>query len=126
MAFESLSTLAGEGWLEERRHRSGRRASGIPIAEPRVKLAAADRGKPQPHELFPKLFTSRRTARIANDQELAARCYRRGSHWADVIREGLDPDIARFVHDQAVAWQLLSGSYARSTRDALIGPEVTI
>jgi hypothetical protein len=41
----------------------------------------------------------------------------------DAIREGLDPDIARLARDQVAAWQLPSASYARSTRDALIGPE---
>lgn len=43
---------------------------------------------------------------------------------ASAIREGLDPDIARFARDQAAAWQLLSASHARSARDALIPPEV--
>jgi len=61
---------------------------------------------------------------IANEQQMAARCYRRASDWTDAIREGLDPDIARFARDQAGAWQLLSASYARSARDALIGPDV--
>jgi hypothetical protein len=91
--------------------------------EPRAKLAAANRGKPQSPELVAKRFASGRAARIANEQQMAARCYSRAAQWADAIREGVDPDIARFARDQAVAWQLLSASYARSARDALIGPE---
>jgi hypothetical protein len=55
---------------------------------------------------------SRHAARIANEQ-LAALCHRRASKWADAIREGLDPDIARFIRDQAAAWQLLANSYGR-------------
>ena len=87
---------------------------------------AAEKGtKPQSPELIAKRFATRRAARIANDQLSAARCYHRACHWADAIREGLDPDIARFAHDQVVAWQLLSASYARSARYALIGPEDT-
>ena len=96
----------------------------LPIsAEPRAELAAEKGTKPQSPELITKRFASRRAVRIANEQQLAARCYRRASDWADAIREGLDPDITRFARDQAAAWQLLSASYARSARDALIGPE---
>ena len=40
---------------------------------------------------------SRHAARIANKQRLAALWHRRASKWADAIREGLDPDIARFI-----------------------------
>jgi hypothetical protein len=64
---------------------------------------------------------SRRAACIAKEQELAALCRRRASLWGDAIREGLDPDIARFFRDQAAAWQLLATSYARSVREALAG-----
>jgi hypothetical protein len=45
----------------------------------------------------PMRLSSRRAARIANGQWLAALCNRRASKWADAIREGLDPDIARFI-----------------------------
>jgi hypothetical protein len=62
-------------------------------------------------------LSSRRAARIANEQRMAALCHRRASKWADAIREGLDPDIARFIRDQAAAWQLLATSYGRSTGD---------
>jgi hypothetical protein len=58
----------------------------------------------------PMRLSSRRAARIANGQWLAALCNRRASKWADAIREGLDPDIARFIRDQAAAWQLLANS----------------
>jgi hypothetical protein len=64
---------------------------------------------------------SRLAACIAKEQELAALCRRRASLWGDAIREGLDPDIARFFRDQAAAWQLLTTSYARSAREALAG-----
>jgi hypothetical protein len=84
------------------------------LVEPRAKLAAANRGELQPPEPVAKRFASRRAAWIANEQQLAARCYRRASHWLGAIREGLDPDIARFARDQVAAWQLLSASYARS------------
>jgi hypothetical protein len=62
-------------------------------------------------------LSSRRAARIANEQRMVALCHRRASKWADAIREGLDPDIARFIRDQAAAWQLLATSYARSAGD---------
>jgi hypothetical protein len=62
---------------------------------------------------------SRRAARIANEQRLAALCQRRASKWADAIREGLDPDIARFIRDQAAAWQLLADSYSGCPETAL-------
>jgi hypothetical protein len=58
-------------------------------------------------------LSSRRAARVANEQRMATLCHRRASKWADAIREGLDPDIARFIRDQAAAWQLLATSYAR-------------
>jgi hypothetical protein len=82
-------------------------------AEGRATLAIANQAKPS---------SSGRTARIAKEQELAALCQRRASQWADAIREGLDPDIARFVRGQAAAWQLLATSYARSATDASGGP----
>jgi hypothetical protein len=59
--------------------------------------------------------------RIAKEQEMAALCQRRASLWADSIRNGLDPDIARFVRDQATAWRLLANSYALSAREAAGG-----
>jgi hypothetical protein len=61
---------------------------------------------------------SRRAARIADNRRMAAYCHRRASKWAEAIREGLDPDIARFIQDQAAAWELLAESYARSAGDA--------
>jgi hypothetical protein len=63
-------------------------------------------------------LSSRRAAPIANEQRMADLCHRRASKWADAIREGLDPDIARFIRDQAAAWQLLATSYASSAGDA--------
>ncbi len=69
--------------------------------------------------------SSRRAARIAKEQELAALCRRRASRWADALREGLDPDIARFIRDQAAAWRLLASSYARSMRDDLAKREAS-
>ncbi len=63
--------------------------------------------------------SSRRAARIAREKEMAALCRCRASRWADAMREGLDPDIARFIRDQAAAWRLLASSYARSARDDL-------
>ena len=58
-------------------------------------------------------LSSRHAARIADEPRMAALCHRRASKWADAIREGLDPDIARFIRDQAAAWQLLATSYGR-------------
>jgi hypothetical protein len=84
---------------------------------------AGNRAKPQPAEFLTKRCSSRRAARIAEGQEMAALCQRRAFRWADAIREGLDPDIARFVRDQAAAWQLLATSYARSATGApVVGP----
>jgi hypothetical protein len=53
---------------------------------------------------------------------MAALCHRRVSKWADAIRDGLDPDIARFIRDQTAAWQLLATNYAGSAGDDLIEP----
>ena len=69
-------------------------------------------------EIAAKGSSSRRAARIAKEQELAAFCHRRASLWANAIRNGFDPDIARFVRDQAAAWHLLATNYARSAADA--------
>jgi hypothetical protein len=44
---------------------------------------------------------------------MAALCHRRASTWAEAIREGLVPYLARFIQDQAAAWQLVAASYAR-------------
>jgi hypothetical protein len=96
------------------------RQSKTPLAPPRVTFAIANHAGPS-SEVVANRFSSRRAARIANEQELAALCRRRASLWGDEIREGLDPDIARFVRDQAAAWQLLATSYARSAREALAG-----
>jgi hypothetical protein len=50
----------------------------------------------------------RRVDAGADESRLALACYRRASRWADAVREGLDPDIARFIRDQAAAWQLIA------------------
>ena len=65
-------------------------------------------------QIVAKRFASGRAARVANEQRLDAFCHRRAYKWADAIREGLDPDIARFIRDQAAAWQLLATSCGRS------------
>ncbi len=91
------------------------------LAERRATSAAANEVDAC-SEIAAKGSSSRRAARIAKEQELAALCRRRASRWADAIRDGLDPDIARFVRDQAAAWRLLAISYAWSGRDALAGP----
>jgi hypothetical protein len=49
---------------------------------------------------------------------MAVLCQRRASDWAEAIRDGLDPDIVRFVRDQAAAWQLLANSYAECPETA--------
>ncbi len=76
--------------------------------------APSNRAKPQSPQFVAKRFASGRALRVANEQRLAALCHRRASKWANAIREGLDPDIACFIRDQAAAWQLLATSYARS------------
>jgi hypothetical protein len=96
------------------------RQSKTPSAAPRVTFAIANHAEPS-SEVVANRFSSRRAARIAKDQELAALCHRRASLWADAIREGLDPDIARFVRDQAAAWRLVATSYTRFAGDALAG-----
>jgi hypothetical protein len=91
--------------------------SKTPSAARRVTFATANHANPS-SELVAKRVSSRRAVRIAKEQELAALCHRRASLWADAIREGFDPDIARFVRDQAAAWHLLATNYARSATDA--------
>jgi hypothetical protein len=49
--------------------------------ELRAKLAAATAASRNLPEPVAKSFASRRAAWIANEQQLAARCYRRASHW---------------------------------------------
>jgi hypothetical protein len=90
--------------------------SKTPSAASRGTFAIANHAKPS-SGLVANRFSSRRAARIAKEQEMAALCRRRASLWGDAIREGLDPDIARFVRDQAAAWRLLATSYARSARE---------
>jgi hypothetical protein len=87
--------------------------SKTPSAARRVTFTTANHA-----ERVAKGVSSRRAARIAKEQELAALCHRRASLWADAIRNGFDPDIARFVRDQAAAWHLLATNYARSATDA--------
>jgi hypothetical protein len=74
------------------------------VAEARAKLMGANYAEPQSS----KVVAKRSVSRLAR---MAARCQRRASDWADAIRDGLDPDIARFVRDQAAAWRLLANSY---------------
>jgi hypothetical protein len=74
-------------------------------AEARAKLAAANRVEPQ----SPKVGAKRS---VSGRARMADLCQRRASDWADAIRDGLDPDIARFVRDQATAWRFLANSYA--------------
>src|ERR1700678_995729 len=81
-------------------------------AEAPATFAVANHAKPS-SEITAKRSSSRRAARIAEEQELAALCQRRASQWADAIREGLDADIARFIRDQAAAWRFLATSCAR-------------
>jgi hypothetical protein len=48
----------------------------------------------------------------ADENQLALACYRRASRWVDAVREGLDTDIARFIRDLAMAWQLIANELA--------------
>jgi hypothetical protein len=89
-------------------------------AEGRLKVAIANQAEPSSGLVGAKRFSPRRAARIAKEREMAALCQRRAFLWADAIREGLDPDIARFVRDQAAAWRLLASNYARSATDDLV------
>ncbi len=91
--------------------------SKTPSAARCVTFATANHAKPS-SELDAKGVSCRRAARIAREHELAALCQRRASLWADTIRAGLDPDIARFVRDQSAAWHLLATNFARSATDA--------
>ena len=79
-------------------------AKSVPI-EARAKLAAANNAEPQ----SPKIVAKRS---VAGRAHMATLCRRRASDWADAIRDGLDPDIARFIRDQAAAWRLLANNYA--------------
>jgi hypothetical protein len=80
-------------------------------AEPGANLPAANHAKLQSPYIVGKRSVSGRA-------RMAALCQRRASNWADAIRDGLDPDIARFVRDQATAWRLLANSYAGFARHA--------
>jgi hypothetical protein len=91
--------------------------SGTQSAKGRATFAAVNEAKPS-SELVAKHSSAGRGARVAKEQEMAALCQRRASLWADAIRNGLDPDIARFIRDQATAWRLLANSYALSAREA--------
>lgn len=81
-------------------------------AEARAKLAAANRAELRSPEIVAKRSVSGRA-------RMAALCQRRTSDWADAIRDGLDPDIAHFVRDQAAAWRLLANSNAGCPETAL-------
>jgi hypothetical protein len=78
--------------------------------------ALSNPAQPRSSQGVAKRFASRRAVGIANEQRMVALCLRRASEWADAIRKGLDPDIACFMRDQAVAWQFLANSYASSAR----------
>ena len=81
----------------------------------RAKVIAPKRSETKPSsERVGARVSSRRAARVAGQEEMAALCQRRAALWADAIRNGLDPDIARFIRDQAAAWRLLASAYARS------------
>ena len=56
---------------------------------------------------------------VSGRARMAALWQRRAADWADALRDGLDPDIARFVCDQAAAWRLLANSYAGCPETAL-------
>jgi hypothetical protein len=73
--------------------------------EARAKLVTANRAEPQSLKIAAKRSVPGRA-------HMAALCRRRASDWADAIRDGLDPDIARFIRDQATAWRLLANTYA--------------
>jgi hypothetical protein len=79
-------------------------------------LAALSKpAKPRSCQRAAKSYASGRAVGVSNEQRMAALCLRRASKWADALREGLDPDIACFIRDQAVAWQFLATSYASSS-----------
>jgi hypothetical protein len=68
-------------------------------------VATANHAEPQSFSVVGKRSVSGRV-------RMAALCQRPASDWADAIRDDLDPDIARFVREQARAWRLLANSYA--------------
>jgi hypothetical protein len=72
-------------------------------------LATANHAKPQSSSVVGKRSVSGRA-------HMAVLCQRRASDWADAIRDGLDPDIASFVREQARAWRLLANTYAGFAR----------
>jgi hypothetical protein len=74
-------------------------------AKPRAKLATANFADPRSPKIVAKHTMPGRL-------QMAALCRRRASDWADAIRDGLDPDIARYIRDQAAAWRLLANTYA--------------
>jgi hypothetical protein len=80
-------------------------------AEPRAKLATANCAEPQ----SPKIVAKRSVPKRAH---MAALCQRRASDWEDAIRDGLDPDIARFIRDQVAAWRLLANNYVECRETA--------
>jgi hypothetical protein len=69
-----------------------------------------------PRRVAKRSAPSKRAVGTATEQRMLVLCLRRASAWADAVREGLDPDIARFMRDQAVAWQFLATSFASSAR----------
>ena len=87
----------------------------VPVAKcvaARAKLAAASHAELRSSKIVAKRSVSGRAP-------MAALCQRRTSDWADAVRDGLDPDIAHFVRDQAAAWRLLANSYAGCPETAL-------
>jgi hypothetical protein len=98
--------------------RSAQRFQRPVAAKSRLKGSTAKRRnathnvKPRPDHVRAKCSASRRVDAGARESQLAVACYRRASRWADAVREGLDPDIARFIRDQAAAWQLIANELA--------------
>ncbi len=90
-------------------------------AEKRATFAVANETRPSSKSVGTRV-SSRQAALIAREEEMAALCQRRAARWADAIREGLDPDIARVIRDQAAAWRVLATSYARSAGEAATKP----
>ena len=89
-------------------------------AEQRATFAVANETTPS-SEPVAKRTSSRRSANVAEQGEMAALCQCRAARWAEGIRKGLDPDIARFMRDQATAWRLLATAYAGSASKSQSG-----
>jgi hypothetical protein len=102
--FESYQNHKGSGVVSAVRSRASKR-SKTASAKTRANLTADKGAKPQ----SPRIVAKRS---MPGRARMAPLCQRRAADWADALRDGLDPDIARFIRDQAAAWQLLADSYA--------------